>query len=108
MLKAIGSCLKILTFSILVLILGNWFKWDGRTISDQVKFHMAHAERSETLNTVREWAQKITHEASKGAHIKSIHFSSPMTVTVPEEISPSERQKLRALIQELNSSHKKD
>jgi hypothetical protein len=89
MLKLLGSGIKLVIFSLLVLILGNWLHWDGRTISDQVKMGMSHAEESSVVHSLRSWAQKITLNAREG-----------------EEITTSERQKLKALIKELNSSHK--
>lgn len=91
MLKAIGWMLKLAVFSLVVLILGNYVRWpsSGRTISDEVRTHLSHAERSAVAGQVREWAGKVTEDARKG---------------IQEEISPSERQKLNTLIRELNGS----
>jgi hypothetical protein len=103
MLKALGFCIKVILFSILVLVLGNWVQWNGRTLSDQVRLSMAHTEDTNFIETVHGWAERITHDARKG-HLKKPDYASP----VSEEISSSERQKLKALIRELNSSHKKN
>lgn len=105
MLKTIGFCLKLTVFSFLVLILGNWLRWNGRTISDQVKLRMAHAERTDLYETVRGWATTVTSDAKKGVQKRLERASGPQA---QEEISSSERQKLKALIRELNSSRKKD
>ncbi len=102
MLKLFGFFIKFSFFSILVLILGNWLSWDGMTISDQIKLKMSHAEESGILESVRDWADKISRDAKKGFQNKVSQVSTP------EEIPSSERQKLKALIRELNGSRKKD
>lgn len=104
MLKTIGSCIKFLLFSLVILILGNWIKWEGKTISDQVKIKMAHTEPAHIMNQVRGWAEKITYDARKGIQKKLVSADE----SDDSEIPSSERQKLKALIQELNSTHKKD
>ncbi len=105
MLRTIGFSLKIALLSTLVLILGNWVRWDGKTISDQVKLKMAHAERTHLLGTMRGWAEKLTQDARKGIQRKAEQITG---APPQDEISSSERQKLKALIRELNSSHKAD
>lgn len=102
MLRLIGFFLKVSLFSIIVLILGNLVRWEGRTISDQVKTQMAHAERSSLLGEIRHWAEQLTREARKGG-FKKLHSASS-----DEEFPSSERQKLKTLIQELNNSRKID
>ncbi len=108
MLKFFGFCLKVAIFSILVLILGNTLYWDGKTISDQVKLKMAHAERSNVIDTVRDWAKKVTLDAKLGLQRKPDHSVAPTHSSTHEQISSSERQKLKALIQELNHSQRED
>ncbi|MEO5969097.1 MAG: hypothetical protein ABIQ95_04155 [Bdellovibrionia bacterium] len=98
MLKGIGYLIRLALFSVFILVLGNSVHWEGKTISDQVKLRMSHAERSEVYGSVRSWAEKLTLDATRNA-IKRVD-----RVTV-EEIRPSERQKLKALIRELNNSH---
>lgn len=105
MFKVIGMLIKFVCLAVFVLVLGNWIKWDGRTLSDQVKVRMSHAERSDLYGEVRDWTQKITYDARKGTG-KNVNPALPVVPT--EEFAASERQKLKALIQELNSSHKKD
>lgn len=103
MLKLVGFCLRVLIFSIAILVLGNWLRWDGKTLSDQIKHQMSHAESSRFAGAVRDWAEKVTHD-TRSSLPKSLDHSDPEE----EDISPSERQKLKALIRELNSSHKKN
>ncbi len=101
MLKGIGYLIKLALFSVLVLILGNAVHWEGKTISDQIKIRMSHAERSDIYGSVRTWAEKLTLDAKKGALKKADQLRG-------EDILPSERQKLKALIRELNNSRRTD
>ncbi|MGZ3699951.1 MAG: hypothetical protein ACXVCH_17800 [Bdellovibrionota bacterium] len=96
MLKAIGWAVKVAVFAAVVLVLGNRIRIGSKTVSDQVRTGLAHAERSEIAGDMRDWATKLTQDARRGLQKKSL---APR-----EEIPSSERQKLRALIQELNSS----
>ena len=108
MLKLVGFFFKLATFAALILVLGNWIEWDGKTISDQVRLKMSHAERSPAISSIRHWAEKITHDAHKGIQRKLDHTTDNSRSTEEEEILPSERQKLKALIRELNGSHKRN
>jgi len=101
MLRLIGTLIKLALFSTFILILGNSLHWEGKTISDQVKLRMSHAERSDIYGSARSWAAKLTLDARQGATKKANRI-------LVEEIAPSERQKLNALIRELNNSHKTD
>ena len=103
MLKLIGVFMKVAIFSIFILILGNTVQWDGMTISDQVRLKMSHAEEYGLVGTMRDWAEQVTHDARRGFQKK---LSQPSSVK--EEIHSSERQKLKALIRELNSSRKEN
>lgn len=102
MLRMLGFCLKFAIFSLAVLILGNWLRWDGKTLSDQIKWRMSHAEESAIFGSVKNWTKQLTTDAKKGLQKKIDHIS------IEEEIPSSEKQKLKALIRELNSSHKQD
>ncbi len=109
MLKFIGTCIKVVTFSLLVLILGNWIHWDGKTISDQIKLTMNHPETSHILGNVKSWATKLTQDARKGIGKKLQSPSKRIDdSTTKEEFSASEKQKLKALMRELNSSSADD
>ena len=69
---------------------------------------MSHAERSPFLGTMKDWAEQVTHDARQGIQRKALKTISPEHASIHEEIHSSERQKLKALIQELNSSHKEN
>ena len=110
MLKMISYCVRLLFLSVVILVLGNWLRWDGKTLSDQVKVGMSHAEESPVYTSIRDWAKRLTTDAQKGMKnkVKSGLKTETSSPTEKEEISSTERQKLRALIRELNSSHKED
>lgn len=108
MLSVIRTIFNVIFFSTIVLILGNRIYWGGRTISDQVRIGMAHAERSDILQSVRSWAERLAQDARKGFMISPNSPQVRGADDIPENITPSERSKLRALIQELNRTHQKD
>lgn len=91
MLRLIGWIVKSALFAVIVLVIANVVKVGDRTVSDQVKTEIAHAENSEFAGKVRHLAERVTHDARTGQRKKI------------EAIPASERQKLRALMKELNS-----
>lgn len=97
MFNALGFILKLSIFSMIVLILGNWLKLGDKTISDQVKTEMIHAENSEIAGKLRKWSGELTHDIRLGYKKRFRSESND-----PESIMPSERQKLKNLIEELN------
>lgn len=110
MFKAIGWLIKVSIFVVLVLILGNWLEFRGKTVSDQVKTHLSHAERSEFAHKLRSWAGDLTEDARVGAprKISSETRTGSGAARSGEDLPSAERQKLRALIRELNHSEKRD
>lgn len=104
MLKLMGWMMKCTILSIVVLVLGNWVQWDGKTVSDQIKTQLSHAEKSEWAGDVRHWASQVTQDARVGIQKKSSYVTRS-THSNDEEITASERQKLRSLIRELNQPH---
>ena len=130
MLRAIGFFLKCTLFAAVVLVLGNWIRWEGYTASERVTRWIHQAQRNQTVGEVaekvgdqtRRWARGITTDARSAAQARgpeSTKDQSPSSQAAPqrdsrldpartESISPTERQKLRALILELNSSHRQD
>ena len=67
MLKILGWLFKVGLFAILVLVLANSVKIGGKTINDQVRINMAHAERSTVANQVKSWATEFTDGAQTQA-----------------------------------------
>ena len=114
MLRPIFWAMKIAIFSIIVLALSNWIHWRGRTISDQVKTNISHAERlsGEAAENAKNWVQEKKRQAESawdGSAQESAQDSiKEKSQDAPERIAPSERQKLRALIRELNGTRKRD
>lgn len=108
MIRAIGWCIKVTLFAGVILVLGNWIKWGNKTVSDQVKTQISHAERSDIAGALKKWTNTVTDEAKNGAAKSSLFEKRRSEVRPQERIPSSERQKLRALIQELNGSKTAD
>ena len=133
MLNAIGFLIKVAVFSVLVLVIGNWAKWDGKTLSDRVRETANQVSQSDTAAKVREWSRSLAQDAREGAdkrmsakpgarhHAKTLSaanddrtesassapsrtHSEASSESDKERIPSSERQKLRDLIRELNNS----
>jgi hypothetical protein len=106
MLRLIGLAIKISLFAIVVLVLGHYVRWNGRTVSDQVKSQLSHAERTDWAEKVREVSDRITTPKSSAERAPNrapkASVSNADESKLDEEIASSERQKLKALIQELN------
>ena len=132
MIKLFGNLIKFAIFSIAVLILGNYVRWDGKTVSDQIQTRVSHAENSDMAAKIKIWSKELIEDAKKapthstsqvyskkqsravtataGASTHAASTTSSVSQAVSneiqnpsEEIPPTERQKLRALIRELNS-----
>lgn len=80
MLKLLWTLTKLTTFTLAVLILSSTIEFSGKTVSDHVKETLAQARRAD-------WAPEVSPEEA---------------VLKVERIRKTERQKLRALIQQLN------
>ncbi|MBI2712480.1 MAG: hypothetical protein HYX41_06460, partial [Bdellovibrio sp.] len=76
-----------------------WLHWGGKSISDQIKTGMAHAEKNPWVSDARDWASSVTEDVKTGLLKKNSTRENRLQV---EEVTGSERQKLRALIKELN------
>jgi len=98
MLKLIFGVFQLAIFAAIVLVLGNFVKWHGHTISDEIKTRVSHAEQI--------FGETQTKPIPRAA-VKTTRTNSSLRIE-GEQISPSERQKLKALIQELNSSRSRD
>jgi hypothetical protein len=107
--------LKAALFSALVLVLGNVIRWNGKTISDQVKTKVSHAEHARITEQMKGWAKGLTSDAKMGSTRKSrseegispirqVAHEEREARDVREEIPSSERQKLRALIRDLKAT----
>jgi len=101
MLKLISGILKLAIFAAIILVLGNTIKWRGHTISDEIRTRVSHAEQVFGDMPAARATSRVALKATS-------HASSSRTHPEAEQISPSERQKLKALIQELNGSRRHD
>lgn len=97
MLKFFWSIIKLSLFSLLVLVIGSLVSWNGKTISDHVKI------QSSFLKRMQDRAVSVVSDARKGAERKVASVKEKAGNTA-DNIYNSERLKLKALIQELNSS----
>ena len=77
--------IRVFCFSALVLFLGNWIHWDGRSLSQHFQ---------QTLH-------QVENKVQIGSWIGLNHRSS-------DQILVSEKQKLRNLIRELNRPDRKN
>lgn len=101
MFKLIGTLLKVTLFAIVILVLANVFEWRGKTISDQVKTQLSHAERLPVTHQVKRWAGGLVKDSNTGAQNRARQKDTDL-----DQITASERQKLKSLIEELNTSSK--
>lgn len=148
MLKFLGFLLKASVVALLIVLVGNWLRWDGKPVNDQIRTHLSHAETSEVFhgiqNKAKSWSKGIRPSLSpdrsnddlddQDAHHDRLHgerhakpqpkgggdklsatarlnpadrkpASGETPSGVTDEHLPSEKQKLRALISEMNQSH---
>lgn len=143
MFKILGWVIKASLFAAAVLVLGNVLHIGGRTVSDQVRTSLSHAEQFDALDGVKTWTSDMADKTRRAAEElkkpakhantsavqnsrltnrktasentpverprKLIH-ADKIVQTDPnstESILASERQELRTLIRELNSSTEK-
>jgi hypothetical protein len=108
MLKLISALIKWSFFAFAILVAGNIFQWRGKTISDQIKTHMAQVESASWLTRIREsgvrLAQTLANDAKSGIQnvSPSKQWSRSVGTEPKEAIHPTEQEKLRSLIRDLN------
>src|SRR4051812_11920086 len=102
MFSLIRMAVKFTIFCILVLLVGNWLKLNGKTVSDQIRSGMAHAENTEAVRVLKDWSKKIPLVAQPPKEDEEAKNSPP-----GEDVKVSEREKLRDLIKELSSTSSK-
>lgn len=135
MIRALSGLIKTCLFAAVILILGNWIHWGGKSVSEQVKTEMTQVGQSKAAGSLKRWGKqvkgdvaaevtpkiykevsgKVVEKSTKlikaaKAKVKTIESQAGLDsaqVDSPsdgDKIPSSERQKLRALIQELNTS----
>lgn len=135
MLRLFKTLIKTFLFSLAILFLGTAIRWEGKTLSEHVRISAEQTRDSKvvthTYTYVKEWVSRIARDFNKGVSRhevssakETIHTDRVTTQAAAPEISkntseggkssaaleelpPSERQKLKALIRELNTPHDK-
>jgi len=110
MLRAITFMFKFMILTVFILAIGNSVHFNGKTVSDHLQTQMSHAENSNTYQNARSWAadnlfriKNLISNKLFGTPIIKKRNRVSQTSLRPEEIFPTEQQKLRALIRDLNS-----
>ncbi len=104
MLSLIKFIVKWSLISFIILTLGNWAQWNGRSFSEIVRLTMAPIEKSNFITDAQQWVKSLTRDARKGFQNRLEIPSLSQAKTPIEESLPSERQRLKTLIRELSSS----
>lgn len=122
MFKLIWAVLKVSLFTASILVLSHVLTWDGKTISDQIGSHLSGAQRVTSPKKIKKWTKELLKDSKIGVKkFETSHHKRPTLVTPQKEIHAilkeertklpkielierSERQKLKKLIQDLNTS----
>lgn len=92
MFKLIGWIFKVTIFAAIVLALSHYVRWDGKTISDQMKTSLSQAERSAPVKAVKKTATELLSDAKKAGS------ESNLPSRLEEKIPPAARKELNALL----------
>jgi hypothetical protein len=108
MLNALGNLIKLALFTVAILFAGQWIQWEGRPLASHVNRAIHQALNSEVMDRFVSWSKSLTRDAQEGAKKYSKGDEIRLRASAPqrsegEDITSSERQKLRELIRELNS-----
>lgn len=98
--------IKLTLFALIIVIVANLIQWKGITISDQIKLQMAKTEQAEVVSQVKAWTKQLTRDAREGVLERS--KNSEETNQTSETFSPSEKEKLRSLLNDLNKKYLKN
>jgi len=91
MFKIIGWCFKAAAFAALILVAGQLIRWDGKTISDQVKTGLSKAERAAPVKAAKRSASIWIDDTKKTV-------SDSKAARKIEEIPAHARKELKTLI----------
>lgn len=100
MFSLFSSIIKISLFTVVILLLGNSIHIGGRTVSDQIRIGLSQVERGPIGDKVKAWSAVLTSDMKKGA--AKISTAPGSHVQHQEKLEPSERLKLKKLIEDLN------
>lgn len=109
MFKLMGYAIKTIIFSVIVLVAGNLITIGDRTLSDHVRTGITGVKDAGIPEKINDWAKsqpavpteraermKKAPANNQAANSKNLDDASS------DEITPSERRKLKALIAEMN------
>ncbi len=104
MFKLLTDGFKLVVFGVMVLAIGSVIEWKGRSISRHVEDAVSSAEQSRLWASTRQTVAGAAREISRGMGIKGEVPAAPgRSGPSVEQITVSERTKLRDLIRDLNS-----
>ncbi len=94
MFKALGWIFKAGVFAVLVLVLGNWVGWGGKSLSEHLRFQGSAAGKSSWSSSIQHWISKVNADTERGlTKRREIPMGEPA-----ERISSREQEKLKSLI----------
>ena len=99
MIRLVISLVKVSIFALVVLVLSHILKWNGKSLSDQVRDQMIQAEKSPVLYDLKEWSSKTFHQAVKRGKEK---LSAASKNHESDDLSPEEQKQLRELLKQLD------
>lgn len=94
-LKMIRLVFKATLFTLVILVASHLIRWNGRTVSDQVRSTLSSAEKSPALKTVKKKSKVIMNEAADAAD-RALHDRAERNST---EIREQDKAELQALIE---------
>ncbi len=85
MFKLIGWILKASVFALVILVASHLIKWNGRTVSDQVRSTLSSAEKSPALKTVKKKSKAIFGEAKDAASEIPDHAKAELQALIHDD-----------------------
>ncbi len=109
MFKLIGWIIKTALFAALILVVGQIIQWNGKSVSDQIKTGLSHAERATPKNISKlsidtdEIGQKVKNAfdfSDYRADLKTKKESVSVKRQTPseEKIPATDKKELKALL----------
>lgn len=116
MFRLIGWIFKTVLFAAFILVVGQIIQWNGKSVSDQIKTGLSHAERVTPKNLsidTDELGQKVknafdfsnTFSKSKSqlnAKTKKESASNSRQTPLEEKIPTTDKKELRALLDQVD------
>ena len=112
MLKLIGWTIRTALFAALVLVLGNWIKWKGTTLSDHLRVGMSQVERKvdvqmPTASSISEATRNLIKESKTAPRHPEVAKAPTHLSRSHDQISRSDRREFRDFLRELSTHPKK-